>query len=501
MAQSLVDPVLPGGHLRLSALGDFSTWSQGYGKDFAGDTPLDGSLLLPGLTGLERALSGLAPDASAPSPELAATGALVSRSTVRIPLSLELGIFDWLTVGASLPLRQSRVEAELNPEMGGGLGVNPALATPEIVNGFLGTLAQRRADVALVVDDRCGADPNGSECLQAVALTERLLTGRRALRAAYAAAALFPAEGSPLADYLSSWAAEVDAALGALGVAPLQTPPPLAANPLDADGYAALTGPGGALAGTPLNPLQSLWAPDDLEVSTAIRVFEVAADRDSTGAPGLRASAAVTATLRVPLAGPDSLDVFGENGLAGGQRDVEFGGWLGVRTHRLALRARARYTRQEAGTVETRRTAAARALGAPPAQLSIDPGDETEIEVEPALRLAPALSLGGLWRHLRRGEGATSPVEIVPDPGTGPEGPPFPATFLPALGALALPAWSSHEVGVTLTYRTVDLGPADGRGFEAFLRIMQTVGGDRGPAPRPTRATMGVRLTRGLWGS
>lgn len=500
-AQSLPDPILPGGHLRVSALGDFTSWSQGYGEGFDGGAPIDDAVLLPGLTTLEDALAGLT-SGGISRLTIGASGALVSRSTIQVPLSLEVGVLDWLTVGAAIPLRLTRVEAELDPGPGATLGTNPALSDPGAVLGFLGTLSQRGSDADALAQLRCGEAPGSAGCQEAQAASEVLFAAQETLRRAYGATALFPAAGSPGATALEEWAAQLDADLAGLGLDALGSLPPVAAAPLDLATYRELTGIGAPLSGTPLNPRQSLWSPGDLAVTTSVRVLDRVSGVDSAGVPGLRISAALSGTLRLPTGGPDSLDIFNEAGLSEGQRDLEIGGWLGLSTRRLAVRARGSFNRQEAGTFETRRNAAAAALGAPPVRVRVDPGDEVHFEIEPAFRLAPALSLGGVWRYLSRGAGATTVSSLV----TSVEGAPTtvpvePTPVLPALGTLRLPEWSIQEVGLALTYRTVDLGPGDGPGFEAFLRIVRAVGGDQGVAPRHTRATMGLRLTRRIWGS
>lgn len=500
--QSLADPVLPRGHVRISAMGDFTSWSQGYGEAFEGGEPLNSELLVPGLAGLETALSAFAGDSGPLGIELGAQGAFVSRSTVEVPLGLEVGIFDWLTVGASLPLVQTRVEAELSPGPAEtGLGTNPALTNPGAVSGYLGALRDLGTQVEALVESRCDADANSPGCQEAVAAGEALANGRAGLRSAYGASPFFPSAGSAGALALEAWVADLDAALTGLGVAPLGEIPPLPAAPITLEGYRDLTGPGGALAGTPLNPGESLWTPGDISLSAALRLVDLTTRRDSAGVPEVRISAAATAALRIPFGGPDSLDIYGESGLSRGQQDVEFGGWVGASTPRLALRARGRYTLQQSNTLETRRGSAETALGSGNAQVVVDPGEVLELEVEPAVRLAPALSLGGLWRYQRRGAGTTEVSALQLDGSGGVASVPLAVDFLPGLGPLELPEWSTHEVGGTLTYHTVDIGERDGSGFEAFLRIVRSVGGDRGAAPARTRATMGLRLVRRLWGS
>lgn len=500
-AQSLPDPILPGGHVRVSAVGDFTSWSQGYGEAFDGGATLDDAVLLPGLTTLEGALAELT-SGGISGLTIGASGALVSRSTIQLPLSLEVGVLDWLTVGASIPLRLTRVEAELDPGPGAALGTNPALSDPGAVIGFLGTLSQRGSDADALAQLRCGEAPGSAGCQEAQAATAVLFAAEETLRRAYGATALFPAAGTRSAAALAEWAAQLDAELAGLGLDALGSQPPVAAAPLDLASYRELTGIGAPLSGTPLDPRQSLWSPGDLAVTTSVRVLDRFSDVDSAGVPGLRISAAVSGTLRLPTGTPDSLDIFNESGLSEGQRDLQVGGWVGLSTRRLAVRARGSFNRQEAGTFATRRNAAAAALGAPPVRVRVDPGDEVHVEIEPAFRLAPALSLGGVWRYMNRGAGNAT----VSSPVTSMEGVPTtvpvdPTPVLPALGTLQLPDWSIQEVGLSLTYRTVDLGPGDGPGFEAFLRIVRAVGGDQGPAPRHTRATMGLRLTRRIWGS
>lgn len=125
-----------------------------------------------------------------------------------------------------------------------------------------------------------------------------------------------------------------------------------------------------------------------------------------------------------------------------------------------------------------------------------DPGDGFSLEIEPAFRIAPALSLALSWRMLSRGADHYTAL-TAPAPGGGPVNDHFEDDV--ALLATGTEI-SLQEVGGSLTYRSRGLPETTGGGFETFFRVRSAISGSGGRVPAGLRAEFGLRLVRRLWG-
>lgn len=502
--QSLLDPVVDAGELRVHGGGQFLGWSERFGIDGARE-PLSLDLdrasaaeLVPGVAGLHSALEDLL-GTTGPF-RLGASEATVSQQEVRIPLSLDLGVLDRLTVGLTVPVVHTFLEADLRivPDPDADLGLNPAITGADAVPGFLAELADRRQVTADLVTQRCGEDPASEGCQAASDLVGVLEAGGEGLARAYRSSGLFPVEGSPTGEALAGWYATLNDALVAEGLTPLSAPLPLAAAPLDHAGLnELLTHPAGPFRAAPLMRHGSRWGLGDVEARVGARLLE-GERRDSAGVPTLAWSLAAIGTVRLPTGSQDSVDVFLDRGLDDGQLDLEGGAWFSLMTPRFALRARALYTRQQPGTVVTRIVPYGQALGlaGDVVEVERDPGDGFSLEVEPAFRLAPALSLALSWRMLTRGADAYTLLSALP-PGDGPVVDHLhDDVALLAVGTEV----SVHELGGSLTYRSRGLPETTTGGFESFFSLRSAISGSGGRVPAGIRAEFGVRLLRRLWG-
>jgi hypothetical protein len=174
---------------------------------------------------------------------------------------------------------------------------------------------------------------------------------------------------------------------------------------------------------------------------------------------------------------------------------------------RLGLRARALYTRQQAGEVSDRIRAPDQPF-TPRASLTVlewDPGDELDVEVQPAFRLAPSLALGLVWRYWRHGPDTytrVGPLPAPPDDGApqDPLRPRVPVPTDPQLLEIGTER-SVHELGGSLTYRTTLLPGSEGDGFEVFLDVRRAVSGTGDHTRVATRASFGGRFMWRLWGN
>ena len=181
-AQSLIDPVIAPGEIRLSGGGSMLSWREAFG--LAGErVPLGADLtrdsgadLVPGLEGLASALTTLVGGGS--PLRLGASTALVSHNEVRVPLSVDIGIFDRLSVGVTVPLVRTTLEADLRigTSESSDLGANPAFASGAAVLAFLDVLSTRSGEAQALASERCGLDSGSASCAAASGLASTLVT-------------------------------------------------------------------------------------------------------------------------------------------------------------------------------------------------------------------------------------------------------------------------------------------------------------------------------------
>ncbi len=509
-AQSLADPLVSSGRARVSGGGEFLSWRDRFGLDgrrepLATDlTRESAASLFPGLGALETALDALLEPGTFPL-RLGASRGFVSQNQVRVPLSVDVGITDRITVGVTVPLVRTTVEADLfvRTDSTASLGANPAVVAQVAVAGFLDVLRTRRDDVTAAASQLCTSDPGSNACADATALAADLSSSATLLGQAYGASALFPAAGSQAGEALIGQFAALDAALAAQGHSELGAPPPLATPPLTtADLQALLADPGGPFAAAPVESFGGLWGVGDVEARVAAQLLR-GARVDSLGVPSLAWNLSAVGTVRLPTAARDSLELFLDRGRGDGQLDLEAGVYLAVSTPRFALRARGDYTLQQAAEIDVRVVPYGSVISGvlDIARADWNPGDRLAFEVEPALRVAPALSLAASYRFVRQGEDSFAPVQttgLVPatDSVPGPSG-----SFYPDVSVLSVGTGIRlHELGGSLTYRSTGLAETTTGGFEAFLQLRKAVSGSGGRVPAGIRASFGLRLHRDLWG-
>jgi hypothetical protein len=505
-AQSLIDPVIAPGEIRLSGGGSMLSWREAFGV--AGDrVPLGADLtrdsgadLVPGLDGLTSALTTLVGGGS--PLRLGASTALVSHNEVRVPLSVDIGILDRLSIGVTVPLVRTTLEADfrVGTSESADLGANPAFVSGAAVSAFLDLLSTRTGEAQALAAERCGLDPGSAGCAAASGLASALLEGGDALYSAYDASALFPAAGTSTGDALVAWAATLDASLTAEGLSALGSAPPLASTVLDSEGFqGVISDPGGPFAAAPLSSYGGRWALGDVEARVAARVLE-GERRDSLGLTTFMWSLTATGAVRLPTGAADSTGIFLDLGRDDGQLDAEVGVFGALVAGRLGLRGRATYTRQQSGQVDRRIVPFGEVLSGKDDVTLVewDPGDGVTLEVEPAFRLAPAVSLALSYLFVTRGtdryssppgfsrpDGATFPVSrFYEDPSVLDEGTEV----------------RLQEFGGSLTYRSRGLPETGGGGFETFLRVRKAISGSGGRVPAGIRAEFGLRLVRRLWG-
>lgn len=510
-AQTLPDPILPEGRLRLGAIGLFEAADE---RGFDTPLPLGSILTAPSAADLfsgtgdlrSRVAAALADETSDFPLRLGASVASVTENRTRIPFSAEVGVLPWLTVGVTVPLVQSHVEAgfEVLPDTTADLGLNPGLTNLGLVDGFVTSIRTRAAEARALADQRCAAEPGSDGCVAADRLAADLADADTAFTRLFRASVFLPATGTAAGTALQGRVASLDARLGEEGLGGLADLP-LAAAVADREAL-------GTLLGDPAGPYQylagpgsvkGLWELGDVEAHAAVRILE-GQRRDSANAPvelawrlaaigGVRLGTApvrITNALFLPRGDDGQTDLFG-------------GGYGAVQLGRFAVRARALYTRQQAGVVRDRVRSPDEpfAPAASATRLEWDPGDELEWEVQPAFRLAPSLAIGLIWRYWRHAEDVYTrldPLPAAPEDETSPR-PLVPLTLDPAALAVGTER-SVQELGGSLTYRTTVLPGSDGDGFEVFLDVRRAVAGTGEHTRATTRASFGGRFMWRLWG-
>ena len=471
-----------------------------------------GPAIFPNLAGFEAAVRDATGMEYAAS--LGVLTSAVEKNSVRLPVSLDVGVFDWLSVGASASLARNESEFVFHfasDSASANAGFGPALDNPAQVSRFLSSVGTSIDGYDAYRAGLCAVEPNSAGCRNATALLADSRAFHEALAAMY---------GSPVAPL--AWSA-AGAALGArlarmaeaFRAAGQSLPDdlPLSRAPFSADDLQEfVTNPAFGIAGNrPLSGWQSLWMLGDVEVRADIRWL----DRIK---PSYRLTAGFGALARLPTGTQDDPSNFLDMGWGDRQTDVEVRGWLnsGWRD-RLGLWTDLRYGVQIAGTTERRvfDTGYAMAPAATLARLEWNPGDYLYAEVAPWVRVAGAVTLVAGYRHFRKGEDsfALSTSAVVGPDGSTPA--PSPAAGQAVLDPEVLVPGSGASTGrfvLGIVYdrsmgERSDADEADAaedaerqRSFEVRALYRQVVAGSGRGVPVTGSFEVGFRLFVRLWG-
>ena len=500
----MTDGVLsPAGRLSIEVLPSFQMWDHRFGvhdeggRSVTGSEPLGFDLehepILP-IRDLEQSLRAALADPSL-ALVLGSARALVSRERTRVSFDLALGVFDWLTIGADVPLVKARTEIafDFRTLQGANLGTNPRLLGDGRVTTFLGALDASRSALQAHVSQQC---PGGTECGELTDLLDRYATFAGGLATAYADSPVFLTGGSAggiaLEQRLASFRTEVDQR--APGVA-MPGAAPLANAPLNRSSLTQLlTNPAaGFLLINPLNTSAGLWRLGDIGVSASFRLLE-STPRDSAGAPApFQYQVGGRALVRLPTGLVDNPDVPLDLGTGDGQMDLEVSGFMDLRWKRTGLRGEARYGVQRP-TDLVRRVAPPEVIMAPFATRTLvrwTPGDYTEIELAPRWHMTDEFAVGALYRRASREQDSYRLLTPAASPSAS-------ASDLERETKETL-----HELGLGLAFSTLGTW-REGRTplpFEARMAIRGAVSGGGGAVPDGIRMEASVRVFWRLWGS
>jgi hypothetical protein len=510
-AQETLTPLTPAGRLRVGVSPVFSSWSSRFGED--GSEPLGvdltdptGARLFPGIATLEERLRDLLRD-SGYRAWLGSTRAEISASRVRVPLEAELGVFDWLSVGVTVPLVQNRTEVEFSfraDSATANLGVNPAITRTGEVLAFSDELRQRLGAAAARADAVCAAMPSSTECASARQLAQdgqRLVSG---FRSVYSASPFFLLDDSQGAATLRQQVTTFNQGLTAQGLTPVSRAPLFADARLSTtDLEELLLEPAAGILSDPLGNRVNAWELGDVEAHATLRLLESRSGATLAEPPNVSYQLGVGALLRLGTGEVDDPNVFLDLGAGDGQTDLEARVFGNLRVGSVGLWGEARYGMQRPRTVIRR-------VGPPDlvliplvnlASVEWSPGDYLELQLAPRGHLSPELAVSASYRLFHKGQDTftrLSALPPAPDTTPVPSPPIFPDVDVLATGT----EQTLHEAGVGLLYST--LAPArSGRAsipLEGHLEARWPFAGKGLSAPRAIWASAGVRVFFSLWG-
>ncbi len=512
-AQEPYGPLVPAGYVRFGLRGEYASFSAHHAQWTEGDRRVSGvralsadfrgpvgARALPRLAQLESALAGATGERFAAS--LGFMSSAMEKGTVRTPLAVDVGVFDWLTVGASMPWERPETEFSFvfhADSTNANAGVSPGVADPGTVSGFISSLQGSIDRFEGYRVRACGVDPSSTTCLDATATRARAQGFREALAAMYASM-FAPLGGTPAARALEARLAALGKAFAEAGVDGTPGALPLADAAVDPETWAAiLADPAFGVGLThPLESWAPQWRPGDLEIRVAGRVAEIL---DADGSPRLTAGAG--ATFRLPTGTADDPGNPVDAASGDGQMDVELRAWMNGRWRdRYGLWADLRYGLQRVGVAERRVFDPAVVFAPSSSQRRLDwnPGDYGFLELAPWYKLAPSLALLAGYRYRTKGadafsERATNPSDsTVAGAGAPTNAGPDPEILVQGTAS------STSELALGMVYDRV--APALGssaRPFEVRIVYRQVVGGSGGNAPRSKSLEVGFRFHFSIW--
>ncbi len=513
---SVLDHTLvPDGRLRVQVGAVASRWDTRFGRLLDGSEPLEKLgedltdpttlSLYPGMPTLASSVRDLT-GVSDYSPILGSTDGRINQEITSVEFALDVGVFDWLTVGATLPWVQTRtvIDSYFSPDtISGNLGLNPTITDPQSVGLFLGTMSTAETEAATRAATICAGGPSPA-CSDAQSLANRTSAFFTTIESAYAATPFFPSFDDDTGGALRDEAAALSTELAMAGLGSLSTLP-LATDLLTSESFPLLPAVvGSGIEAAALTSRAGLYGAGDLELSARVRLLDnltptwsdertFPADRAEARAdePWLGYSLSTSFLTRLPTGSNEDPDILLDVGRSDAQLDFEAGATATLRFGGLfGLTAGGRYGTQGSTTL-TKRVAPPELVMAPlgtRTQVVFDPGSYLVFGAAPVLHVTDGLSLHGEYRFYRKGRDR---FELVtPNAGLDP-------TVLEIESEVEM-----HQAGAGIRYDSTApwRAGADGFPMEIHLRFLSTFAGSGGQAPQTTRVEAGLRLFRRFWG-
>ena len=450
------------------------------GFDFA-DTAV-GSRLFPTLEDLEADLT-IATGAAVTPLVLGQTQAVLTKDAVWLPIRLDVGVFDWLTVGTTIPFSRRRAEFATSFQ---GDGANVGV-TPGTAGDFLGLVSTANGALSAIVTTLCTSNPSSPECLQATNVLADGQSLHGALSDGYGKG-VFPLTGSDTGAALKARVTTLMNAYQAVGVASFPSAIPLATEVLTEATYLNLvTASAFGVAGDSLTTWRSPWEMGDVEVHAYARLWGIGQETPLNGTePTVRLEIGAGALLRLGSGRTDSPRNFIDTGSGDGQNDIELSVFGALSAgKRLAIVGNLRYGIQQSVKVLRRITAPDRIFAPLSAQQVVlwNPGDYMQLRVSPRVFLTDEVALAFDLRYFSKKADGYRLVD---------------AAAAPDAGLLELETKERLlGIGGGLVFSTVRSGR--GRPLEARFFFQQAVSGSGGATPKTWRVEVGLRFYRGLW--
>lgn len=495
-AQETESPMSPAGRLRVEIAPSFTSWDSRFGlrtedgRTVEGTEPLgfdlsreDASVWFPEVASLEEALTDLLEDPGYMA-MLGSTRAHVTADRVRLPVRLDLGVMEWLTVGVTVPFVKTRTELAVTWDSAGAdLGLAPGAAA---VDAWLTDLGSTTEAAAQQAQDVCDANPGSGECMDALALAVSLESFHEDLAGVYGVSAFFPAEDSDAAEALLERSALLAERAQTAGLGAFDPDLPLGQRlgsvaELDELLRQRYGEPGFA-------DRVGLWELGDVEVHAVLRLLE-GVRRNDAGDATLRYQVGVGGLVRLGTGTVDAPLVPLDQGAGDGQTDLEGRIFSNLTWRRLGLWTDLRRGIQMSTTLE-RSVAPPEQVFRDPASLATvewTPGDYTSLEVAPRFHLTDELAVSGGYRFWSKAEDRY-------------EGPPVDGVDPSILDRET--EQTLHQLGLALVFNTLDAW-REGRTslpFEARFSVRRAVAGSGGRTPKTFRTGLGLRVYHRFWG-
>ena len=509
-AQEPYSPLVPRGHVRLGVLGEYSSFSDLYRIGSRTDGPVSlgdlfggpvGSRMFPFLAEPEASVRAAIEDDYEMS--LGMMSSVLEKSVARVPVAVDVGVFDWLTVGAVVPLVQNETEFTtlfVADSAGANAGFSPGMDDPAAVTGFLNGLQGSIGAYDVFRGENCAVDPMSDACRDATQLLADARSFHSLLSLMYGSM-FAPLSSSSAGMALDARLAAFAEAFGAAGITGTPAMMPLASTLLTAEDLGRLVSEPtfGIQSDTPFENWKSLWRLGDIEVRADARVFEIG-DPESPNQFTLGAGA----MARLPTGTQDDPANFLDSGSGDRQLDVELRGWMNGRWRGdFGLWADFRYGTQLKGSTVRRVSDPGIAFAPRSTETALDwrPGDYQFLELTPWYRLTDAMSIVGGYRFFRKGEDSFSIPAVVPVEETAAAR----ALPSPAVDPGILVPGSGGSVGQALLGMVYNRGAQVGddgvAGNPLEVRVMyrRTVGGSGG-MPLAESLEVAFRFFVGIWG-
>ena len=490
-------PWLPRGQVRFDFAPTYWNWDSRYGIGPSGEKEVEllgldltgnplGSDILPDLAELEAALAQALGDPSY-RVQLGVSQAYMAQSRLVFPLRLEVGVTDWLTVGAMAPMVRPRSEILFNLDadsLTANEGTSPLVESAATVIFFLDRFRTALAEAQT-------SHPGNPDVVDAQAYFD-------ALTQAYAHGTFFPVSGSAPGAQLQGRLDELRTALEALGVVGIPTTVPLAGGYLDEEEFQTFLG-GLVMRALPLEDWTGLWTLGDVELTANVRLLRGGFEPDSLGTlPGFRFQLGGGLLVRLGTGSQELPARFFDQDLGDGQLDLE-GSVFGLMElgSRLGAWGQVRYGIQNEGEIFRRITQPSQALpdfrrGAP---LKWTPGDYFELDLNPRVFLTPALSFGVRYHLWSKGADSYALGAANPDLQN-------PADLPPAEYLNQETEQKLQEIGFSASFSTVEAHARGEASMPLYVRAsyFQPISGSGGQTPKGGRFQAGLTIYRTFWG-